>query len=1241
MDINSLLSPSETPASGASTPSENHPRKDVRRDTSSSLRRSTASSPALQDSTQALQSPYFAVSQVQQVPTSGPIISPIRDLLSHDVNTSPAVDNHIGRQPSTPGMDTLAELASMQQNQSSARVNTGGLKNPDSYETQLSTATLHPSPNPLPYKSSDLPVLDEDLWVQQIEDGRRAAKTTEDRLSLMEECGRVADEEEVGSVKLWSAYGELMLYLYDAAHGADDTWSEEDKIIGIEIFNSQSVIDVWKNGAMATRYRINDSNLVWDRYIDLVLKDLEKGAPKKKVDEVKSEFLSRLQIPHATWGQTFQLFSTFISTYDNQLYEEIMVSTNELAASAKSKYSLREPMELKLQQAVEAEDKAAERAAFSEYLEWEQNQNRKRNKAYSSHLCNALFERALLRFPKDTDLWLDYLDFITRISREHDCPVSGLEVLERSTRHCPGSGDLWEQYLLFLENEQRPHSMIEEIKHKATSSGKLEQGPSGMDEVIKVHAAWCNYLRRRAFRHDGEDEDIDVAEMGIRSSMEDVQSLGEKKYQMEKYGTFPGDPRYRLEQIYVKFLSQRGSWDSARQVWKDLIPKWGDNYEFWLGFYGWEMVTWGKAVTLGQQRNEINVAVARRQPWPSDATGVLKQAIKRPNLDWPEKVLEMCRMHVENHEDVDEVQLALAQIRQAEKAVRRRREKETIEAAIAAQGYQEATSVDQIASATQHMANGKRKRNSDLDMVDEGAHKKSRPDQAEDQDVRMEDQSLSAPSIVKRDRENATVFVKNLSVGTDPAKVRRFFRDCGIINSLNLNTEPDGLSATAIIEFDSKEDVLAAKTRDLKVFDGNELEVQIGTGSTLWVTNFPPTADEAYIRRLFEPYGEVVDVRFPSLKYNTHRRFCYVQFQSSSQAKAAAELDGHAVTEKLKLVARVSDPSRKQERSGAVYEGREIYISNVDWSATEDELKQIFSKYGSVERIRIPTKLDGKSKGFAFVTFSTKTEATAALDMNMTKFKSRILNVEISEAKGAKRQATTIINSAGRSTASPTPDTLVNEDDASSPGATSTASLSNRPTTDEIRARTMALINIPDTINDTRIRALAEPFGNLVKVTLKPDHQGAIIEFSDTGAVGRASLSLNGHEIAPGRKIQVGTVSEMLKQRAEMKTDRLVVGVGRSGHNNSGNHSTAKSSTPSSLQSAMPIRRPGQPSAGRGRRGGLGLKRGPPRGSGLSHSNDVHEKMDISNGRIQNTQTGSEKLKPKSNEDFKAMFLNK
>ena len=176
-------------------------------------------------------------------------------------------------------------------------------------------------------------------------------------------------------------------------------------------------------------------------------------------------------------------------------------------------------------------------------------------------------------------------------------------------------------------------------------------------------------------------------------------------------------------------------------------------------------------------------------------------------------------------------------------------------------------------------------------------------------------------------------------------------------------------------------------------------------------------------------------------------------------------------------------------------------------------------------------------------------------------------------------------------------------------------------------------MNIPDTINDARIRALMEPHGALVKIILRPDHQGAIVEFADVASVGKASLALEGTEITTGRKIGVGSVSEMLKQKAEWRRDKIVVGSGGGGGKKEPNEK--------SLQPSGPIRRPHQPAGSRmGRRGGLGVKRGLGFGGvakNAAKDGDVvmkEEGVDGGEGKVV-----KEESKPKSNSDFKAMIL--
>lgn len=250
--------------------------------------------------------------------------------------------------------------------------------------------------------------------------------------------------------------------------------------------------------------------------------------------------------------------------------------------------------------------------------------------------------------------------------------------------------------------------------------------------------------------------------------------------------------------------------------------------------------------------------------------------------------------------------------------------------------------------------------------------------------------------------------------------------------------------------------------------------------------------------------------------------------------------------------------------------------------------------------------------------------------MNLTRFKARVLSVALSSNDRAKRQATTIINPANsRSSYSPTPDrSVINGMEAGSPDALASESnpgQAHQSSAPDRRERTIALMNVPDTVTSDRIRVIAENHGSLVKIQLRPDHQGAILEYVDAVSAGKAGLAFDGHEIEPGRKLRVGTVPELLRQKEEYKSDRI--------------HAPKKADA-STLQSSMPIRRPNQPGAKRGGRGGLGVKRG---GVGLSGSRGTEDGAGgvAPNGPSQE-QSGEDTAaggKAKSNADFKAMFL--
>ena len=76
-----------------------------------------------------------------------------------------------------------------------------------------------------------------------------------------------------------------------------------------------------------------------------------------------------------------------------------------------------------------------------------------------------------------------------------------------------------------------------------------------------------------------------------------------------------------------------------------------------------------------------------------------------------------------------------------------------------------------------------------------------------------------------------------------------------------------------------------------------------------------------------------------------------------------------------------------------------IYVGNLAYAVTEDDLRTSFEQYGAVDRASVITdRMTGRSKGFGFVEMSNEAEARAAITkMNETELKGR--NIVVNEAR--------------------------------------------------------------------------------------------------------------------------------------------------------------------------------------------------------------------------------------------------
>jgi cold-inducible RNA-binding protein len=84
-----------------------------------------------------------------------------------------------------------------------------------------------------------------------------------------------------------------------------------------------------------------------------------------------------------------------------------------------------------------------------------------------------------------------------------------------------------------------------------------------------------------------------------------------------------------------------------------------------------------------------------------------------------------------------------------------------------------------------------------------------------------------------------------------------------------------------------------------------------------------------------------------------------------------------------------------------------LYVGNLSYEVTEDELAAEFGVFGKVESVAIPSdKFSGRPRGFAFVEMPTKTEADAAITgLNGKMLKDRTIVVNESKPKTDARSS--------------------------------------------------------------------------------------------------------------------------------------------------------------------------------------------------------------------------------------------
>lgn len=182
-------------------------------------------------------------------------------------------------------------------------------------------------------------------------------------------------------------------------------------------------------------------------------------------------------------------------------------------------------------------------------------------------------------------------------------------------------------------------------------------------------------------------------------------------------------------------------------------------------------------------------------------------------------------------------------------------------------------------------------------------------------------------------------------------------------------------------------------------------------GRTVFVKNLAFATTEEGLREVAVRSGPVRAVRIPKKKNPKYTGkgsgqqewlslgYGFVEYVRKEDADSALRtlqgvlLDGHALQLKISASKGVTQgqgtaqpaqqqkggqPGDKKKSAVASTTSTKLMVRNLAFEATKNEVQELFQSFGTLRSVRLPRKVDGTGRGFAFVDFLTHEEAGAA-----------------------------------------------------------------------------------------------------------------------------------------------------------------------------------------------------------------------------------------------------------------------
>ena len=175
----------------------------------------------------------------------------------------------------------------------------------------------------------------------------------------------------------------------------------------------------------------------------------------------------------------------------------------------------------------------------------------------------------------------------------------------------------------------------------------------------------------------------------------------------------------------------------------------------------------------------------------------------------------------------------------------------------------------------------------------------------------------------------------------------------------------------------------AKNSASSQIVPGSE---QYTNSRTVYVQGLPFTATEQDVLAFFKDVGEIASVRLPKWHDSGKLRgYGHIEFKKAEHATKALELNGEYLQDRYLIIDRPQVPrslsNPEQHVPSAKPVGcRTIFIKNLPYEMTEEEISEQFKVYGPIKTVRLAVwNHTGKQKGIGYIDFKREDSAETAV----------------------------------------------------------------------------------------------------------------------------------------------------------------------------------------------------------------------------------------------------------------------